>query len=178
MIRFLAEKLHNIYLAEALNQSRFRKEVIAMVKTDKVGLTLPGFSMTVERGKIREMALAIGDNNPIYFDSDAARQAGFRDITAPPTFLEVIDMWAGADFMTLCRELELNPVNVLHGEQEYEYLADICAGDEISGRCQVVDFSTKSGSSGGMNIISLETTYTNQDGQLVAIARSKTIERF
>lgn len=37
--------------------------------------------MPVERGKIKELALAIGDKNPIYVDAVAARLAGYRDIT-------------------------------------------------------------------------------------------------
>lgn len=149
-----------------------------MTAADKVGFEFPRFSMTVELGKIKEFVLAIGDDNPIYTDVVAARQAGFNDITVPPTFMEVLDMWNGPNFMHICQHLGLNPVMVLHGEQEYKYLADIYPGDVITGQCRVVDGVTKKGSSGGMHILQLETTYNNHYGTKVAIGRSKVIERF
>ncbi|MGE5702251.1 MAG: MaoC family dehydratase N-terminal domain-containing protein, partial [Clostridia bacterium] len=119
----------------------------------KVGLSFPAFRFTIERGKIKEFALAIGDDNPLYYDVEAARDAGYRDVPIPPTFPTVIEMWAGADFDQLIKVLELNPLKVLHGEQEYEYMHDICAGDEIHGETSVISAVAKR----GMSMITLET---------------------
>lgn len=44
----------------------------------------------VSRLKIMEYAQAIGDPNPVYRDLDAARQAGYPDVIAPPTFAVVV----------------------------------------------------------------------------------------
>lgn len=149
-----------------------------MAAPDKKGLEFENYSMPVERGKIKELVMAIGDKNPIYVDPGAARLAGYRDITIPPTFMQVIDMWSGVhDFDSKCKKLEMNPLKVLHGEQEYEYLGDIYPGDQITGSTRVTDVSVRTGSSGGMNIFRLETRYTNQHGQLVMISRSSIIER-
>ena len=51
---------------------------------DLVGKEFPLFAMPIERGKIREFANAIGDDNPIYLDPAYAGKSGFGDIPAPP----------------------------------------------------------------------------------------------
>lgn len=139
----------------------------------KVGMSFAPFQFTVERGKIREFALAIGDDNPLYHSVEAAREAGFRDVPIQPTFPTVIEMWAGADFDELIGALSLDPLKVLHGEQEYEYVQQIVAGDVITGRTEVVDAAEKR----GMTLFTLETTFSNQAGEVVLRARSLIIER-
>ena len=44
----------------------------------------------VERGAIRRFADAVGDPNPLYRDPDAARDAGYADVIAPPTYLRAL----------------------------------------------------------------------------------------
>ncbi|WP_342512053.1 MaoC family dehydratase N-terminal domain-containing protein [Sporosarcina sp. FSL K6-1522] len=139
----------------------------------KVGMEFEPYQFTIERGKIKEFALAIGDDNPIYFDREAAQQAGFRDVPMPPSFATVIDLWAGPDFESLVTLLEMNPLKVLHGEQGYDYLNDICAGDEISVKTRVTEAITKK----GMNLITTEKAYTNQHNEQVLVARAVVIER-
>src|SRR3954451_11125008 len=92
-----------------------------------IGLELPPYTYTVERGKIREFALAIGDPNPIYYDEEAARYEGYEGIPIPLTFLQSIDLWGGYSFDQKCQILNLNPVKILHGEQEYSHLKPIYA---------------------------------------------------
>ncbi len=82
----------------------------------------------VERGKIREMARAIGDPNPIYLDREAAIKEGYRDTPAPPTFLTVPMMWC-ASMPVMINDLKINFFMVLHGEEEYEYYREIYPGD-------------------------------------------------
>lgn len=143
-----------------------------------IGYKFEPFCFVVERGKIREFVLAIGDDNPVYSQSEAAKAAGFRDVTIPPTFPTVIDMWGGPDFFQLVKALELNLLKVLHGEQEYDYLRDIFPGDEITANMTVEDAISKSGGDrGGMNLFTLKTEYSNLKGELVMIARSTIIER-
>lgn len=142
-------------------------------RTAKVGMSFEPFHFTIERGKIKEFAIAIGDENPLYMSIEAAKEAGFRDVPIPPTFPTVIEMWAGADFDELIQVLELDPMKVLHGEQEYEYMQDVCAGDVITGQTKVVNAATKR----GMTLFTLETTFVNQADEVVIIARSLVIER-
>lgn len=130
------------------------------------------FTFTVERGKIKELALAIGDLNPIYYDVEEAKKEGYRDIPVPPTFGTVMDFWGGLDFDTLVQTLNLNPLKVLHGEQEYQYEDIVYAGDVITVQAKVIKLLEKK----GMKMIKLETNY-KRDGNTVMIARSMIIEK-
>jgi len=143
-----------------------------MQSMNKTGKTFHVQPFTVERGKIKEFAMAIGDDNPIYYDVEKAKEQGFRDIPIPPTFPTVMEMWSGLDFETLIRELDLDPLMVLHGEQEYEYLEDICAGDEITCTAKVISHVEKR----RMTFITIENLFS-RDGKIVLIARSNIIER-
>jgi acyl dehydratase len=141
------------------------------------GLEFPSYTFVVERGKIKEFAQAIGDPNPVYTDKEYAVKQGYRDVIASPTFATVIDMWGGSDFEATCKALELNPVMVLHGEQEYEYFQEINPGDEITARSKVLNVTRKEGKAGAMNILTMQTTYTNQRGEKVLVCRSVIVER-
>ena len=140
---------------------------------NKVGTETKPFTFTVERGKIREFVNAIGDSNPLYTDSEFAREKGYRDVPIPPTFPTVFDMWGGADFETLIALLEVNPLKVLHGEQSYDYKKTICAGDVITGVMKVVDQKEKR----GMKLFTLETIYKDEANETVLLATSVVIER-
>jgi len=129
---------------------------------DKEGLELPEYTFTVEKGKIKEFAMAIGDDNPLYRDGEYAKKEGYRDIIAPPTFGIAIDMWGGPGFLGLCRWLELDPLHLLHGEQEFEYLGEINPGDEIRARVKVAQVTQREGKSGIFTLVRLETEYINQ----------------
>ncbi|QQZ11285.1 FAS1-like dehydratase domain-containing protein [Heyndrickxia vini] len=143
-----------------------------MIQLDRTGLTFSIESFTIERSKIKEFALAIGDDNPIYYDFETAKRDGFSDIPIPPTFPTVIEMWGGIDFETIIRELDLNPLMVLHGEQEYEYFSDIYAGDTISCLAKVISHVEKK----RMDFITIESVY-KRDEEVVLISRSNIIER-
>lgn len=142
-------------------------------RNELVGQQLSRYTFTVERGKIREMALAIGDDNPLYTNLDYAREQGYRDVIAPPTFGICIDLWGGHDFTALCKKLQLNPLKVLHGEQEYRYYDDICPGDQLEAVCRLKNYIDK----GKMYLFCLETEYRDQAGETVLVSRCNIIER-
>ncbi|HON39731.1 MAG TPA: MaoC family dehydratase N-terminal domain-containing protein [Deltaproteobacteria bacterium] len=148
-----------------------------MADLSKVGTEYPPIVWEVERGKIRELAKAIGDFNLIYLDRDAAVKAGYKDTPAPPTFLTVPMMWCGKmpDFIN---DLKINFMMVLHGEEEYEYYQEIYPGDVITGIPKVTKMEEKTSKSGSkMDMITLEVLYTNQRGEKVAKVRSLLVER-
>ena len=82
---------------------------MSKVIEDKKGLKLKPYTFTVEKAKIKELALAIGDLKEEYLNGD----------TILPTFPTVIDFWGGG--ASTSELLGLNVKKVLHGEQEYEY---------------------------------------------------------
>jgi acyl dehydratase len=136
------------------------------VKRELTGHTLPPVTFEVERSKIREFAAATGDPNPIYSHRTAAQAAGYDDSPVPPTFGTVMGFWA-LDKATQEAELGLPVAGMLHGEEDYTYLAPVYPGDVLSGVQRVASIVEKKGHTGSIQIITLETVYTNQAGQAV-----------
>jgi acyl dehydratase len=129
--------------------------------------------MHVERGKIREFAQAIKDDDPLYFD-EAYAETEAGGIVPPITFLQTASHW---DDARARMRLPFDLKRVLHGEQEYEFLAPIHAGDVLTVVNRIADIYEKPGKRGGsMNFAVTETTYTNQRGEVVARSKSVTIE--
>ena len=138
-----------------------------------IGKTSEPVVMHIERGKIREFAKAIKDDDPLYFDEAlATKEAG--GIMPPVTFLQTVSHWDdGRGRLRLPFDLK----RVLHGEQEYEFLEPIHVGDVLTAVSTVLDIYEKPGKRGGsMNFAVTETTYTNQKGRVVARAKHITIE--
>ncbi|MBG9657655.1 MaoC family dehydratase N-terminal domain-containing protein [Cytobacillus firmus] len=139
----------------------------------KEDVRLKPFRFTIERGKIREFAMAIGDSNPIYYDAGTARKEGYRDIPIPPTFPTAIEMWGGLDFETLIKLFGLDPLKVLHGGQEYRYFGEICAGDTVTCDPKLISSFEKR----NLRFITIGIHYKNSDGKDVLYSESTIIER-
>lgn len=135
-----------------------------MVDPSHKGRVYPPFSYTVERNKLREFLLAIDDDDPAYQTDDPP---------LPPTFPTVFTFWGGMNPEAYLRELGVEFVNVLHGEQEYEYLAPIHIGDTVTGQTRIADIYAK----GELEFIELLTEYTNQHGTPVLRDRATIIVR-
>lgn len=149
-----------------------------MFDTSKVGQSFPPFHIEVERCKIQELALAIGDENPIYTSREAAQAAGYRDIPLFPTAPTIFNFWGNAQLNEQLRSTGLEIERILHGEEEYEYLAPIYPGDKLTGTTAIASGKSRRGKDGsGMDIVTLETRYSNQDQQEVLVARTMVIVR-
>ena len=88
-----------------------------------------------------------------------------------PTFPTVIDFWGNG--VSTSAVLGLNMKKVLHGEQEYEYIKEIKPGELITVKGVIEDAYTKA----AMNFIIVKKEFYNEEGELVLISRSTTIER-
>jgi acyl dehydratase len=140
-----------------------------------VGQSFPPFTIEVARNKIHELAQAIGDTNPIYQSKEAAQQAGYADVPLFPTSPTVFAFWGNPEMATHLTGLGLNVMRILHGEEEYEYLAPIQPGDVLTGVVTVLEGKSRQGKDGSsMDIVTLETTYTTQK-QVVALKARQTI---
>ncbi|WP_318247674.1 FAS1-like dehydratase domain-containing protein [Solibacillus merdavium] len=128
---------------------------------EKVGMKIESYTFRVEKGKIRELALAIGDLKEEYMNGEAV----------PPTFPTVIDFWGGGSSSS--ELLNLNMKKVLHGEQEYEYFREIIPDEEITVHGVIEKAYTKA----SINFFVLRKDYLNEQGETVLISRSTIIER-
>ena len=126
----------------------------------------------VGREKVREFATAIGDTHPVFHSLSAAREAGHRDVVAPPTFAVVVqehtlaqllgDPDAGIDF-----------ARVVHGDQRFTFTRPIVAGDELSATLTVTSVK----SLGGHSMVTAESAIVDAAGAHVVTAISTLVVR-
>ena len=145
-----------------------------MVDKKWIGHEIGSSVLPVERGRLKFFAKAIGETNPVYLDESAARAAGYADLPAPPTFLFTAELDSGAMFGLLER-LGVPIRKVLHGEQSFEYLGPIVAGDTVTVTSRVKDIYEKKG--GALEFIETESQVANQRGEPVGRLRSLTVVR-
>lgn len=129
------------------------------------------FDLPVERGKVREFALAVGEDNPVLLDPEAARLHGFPDVLAPPTFT-VTQIWqVPRDEREARLGANLDYGRVLHGEQEFVYRRMPVAGEVLKGAMRISKDFTKEGRRGGsMRFVTYETRFTDAGGDEVLTA--------
>jgi len=132
------------------------------IKTEAIGKEWPGTTYQVGREKIKEYANALGIDNPVHFDVEAAKAAGFRDVVAPPMFAVVYSAPAvGPPIFD--PEIELNFAMMVHGAQEFVWGPPVVAGDEITTTASVKDISERD----GRGYYVFESISTNQRGEQV-----------
>ena len=108
------------------------------------GREFPPVSLLVTRSRLHNFAKATGQDQPVYTDVDAAKQAGYRDLPVPPTFLFGIELEAPDPF-AFVTELGVDLRTVLHGEQKFDYRQMAFAGDELTAPNRTTDIYEKKG---------------------------------
>ncbi len=126
------------------------------------GKTYPPFEYEVGKEKIREYAEAVGEDDPVYFDREAAKAAGFRDLVAPPMFAVVYSSPAVANGL-VDPEVGIDFPMMVHGGQEFVWGEPVCAGDVIETEARVKEVYQK----GGNAFYVFESVSANQDGHEV-----------
>jgi len=138
----------------------------------------PAWTFPVERGKLRELAMALGETDPVWHDPAAARAAGFDDVPLLPTATVVADLWRdGGFFVANVQAAGLDTSRVLHGEATWRHLIPVHVGDELTVSCHVASVDRKEGRRGGaMKRVGIETRYVNQHGELAVLREDLLIE--
>ena len=145
-----------------------------MIDKKWIGHELPASVLPIERSRLRFFAKAIGECNPIYTDATAARDAGYADLPAPPTFLFAAELDSGSTDQLL-NDLQVPIAKLLHGEQSFSYGVPACAGDTVSVRSAVTDIYDKK--NGALEFVVKTSRATNQSDELVAELRTVLVVR-
>lgn len=132
---------------------------------------------------VRAFARGVGYTDPVYYDIEEARKAGYRNLPAPPTYLGTPVFIPGKSNDIFSGPMDSGPTlntggrsNVLDGGTETEYYDTICAGDVLIASQKLSDLTVRQSQSiGQMLIMTMETSFKNQDGNLVAIQRGQVI---
>ena len=151
----------------------------------------------VERSEVRRFAQAIMDDDPIFWSDAHAKHTRYGAVVAPPLFPlfahrrtpgtsdPLADAATDPDFdgfaglmTTGLPELHLPQLpRLLNGGNEVELYQLPTLGDRLTARSKYADIYEKTGRSGTMVFIVIETRYTNQDGALLMISRVTLIRR-
>jgi len=138
---------------------------------NQIGKTGEARTYEIERGAIRRFAEAIGDPNPIFNDEHEAHHSRFGTMIAPPTFCRSL----GSPIPSVQLKGLGDSFRGLDGGSDWEYLHPIRPGDRITVQSRLADLREAQGRLGPMVFIVMETTYTNQFGELCVTQRSTAI---
>jgi len=126
-----------------------------------------GLEWVVERGKVAEFARAVLNESAEHSKPDAV---------APPTFPQTLSFWRARQPRPSGGGEGRDMRRVLHGEQEFEYVRPLRAGDVLTATSKIVDEYEKEGKRGGtMRFVVSETQFRDADGQIVAYSRGTSI---
>ena len=139
-----------------------------------IGKQLPPVTMTIDAGRLRFFAKAIGETNPVFTDLQTAHAAGHRDLPVPPTFLFGIELERPDPFDWLAG-VGVDLRRVLHGEQSFTYHSQAVAGDVLTATPRIANVYSKKG--GALEFIEKTSTVTRENGELVAELNSVIVVR-
>jgi acyl dehydratase len=132
----------------------------------------PGRPYEVSRVKIADFADAIGEQDELCRDRDAAVKAGYPDVIAPPTFAIVISMNSSAE-VNADPGLGLDYSMVVHVEQSFAYSRPLHAGDVVTATTTIESIRAV----GAMSVLVTSTEIATVDGEHVCTAKSTIVER-
>jgi acyl dehydratase len=148
----------------------------------------------VSRSEIRRYAQAIMDDDPIYWDEGHAGRTKYGGVVAPPFLpgkmfrvppdapdpLQDEGGWSGEHSPRGDGEPRVPwPEGwiVLHGSDEAEIYQLARPGDRITSRSKLIDVYERQGRSGHLVMAVTETSYFNQDGDLLYVNRGVGVAR-
>ena len=122
------------------------------------------------RAALRYFALAVGDDNPLYTDSDFARAHGYPDVIAPPTLICETTQYAGLPrdedgYAGHTWRLEIPETRLVRGGNTYEFHRPILPTDIVTATWRITDITERTTSGGlGMLIVTSVAEYTDAAG--------------
>ena len=129
---------------------------------DAVGKTYPSVHYAVGREKVREFASAVGEEGRVHHDPDAAREAGYADVVAPPMFAVVYSSRALTAAL-FDPDVGIDFARMVHSGQEFVWGPPVVAGDEVATELEVKEIAER----GGLAFFVFKSRSTNQDGETV-----------
>ncbi|HET7414876.1 MAG TPA: MaoC family dehydratase N-terminal domain-containing protein [Arthrobacter sp.] len=143
------------------------------INPDLAGRSYPaGEPYLVGREKVREFARAVKATNPAHYDVEAARELGYRDLLAPPTFAIIVAQRADAQLIA-DEDAGIDFSRVVHADQRFTHHQPIVAGDELVAELHVD--SVRGMGAGAM--ITTRAEISTTDGAKTATTKSSIIVR-
>lgn len=150
----------------------------------QIGKESPPWDFEVTTTSVRMFARGVGYTDPVYYDVEAAKKAGYRSLPVPPTYLGTAVFIPGRCSDTFSGPSDGIPTvnhglkGLLDGGTETEYFEDICAGDTLVAVQKLADLKVAPSPAlgGKMLLLTAVTTYTNKaTGKVAAKQTSQVI---
>jgi acyl dehydratase len=116
----------------------------------------------VEREKIREYAVAVKNDDAVFFEESAAEALGYGSLVAPLTFVSVFGYTSQLAFFKDA-EIGISDRQIVQVDQEFKFLKPIQVGDKLYSDVYVHAVRQAHGT----DIIVTKVLISNQDGELV-----------
>jgi len=154
--------------------------------TKSIGKAGDVIILEVEKGAIRRYADAVDDQNPLYWDEEYARNSSYGSIIAPPGFFGWPTKWARGSTFPVFSEVMVELMaglakagysQTIDGGIDYEFFCPVRAGDTLSASSVIKDITEREDKAGKVVFMITETTYTNQNSDLVAKVRQIFVNR-
>lgn len=132
---------------------------------------------------IRRFAQAIGETHPLHHDEDYAAATAHGGIVAPPLFCQSLTYddvaleHLPADGSPIEMDVAVPAQRLVGGSSDYRVHRLVRPGDVITVTSQLLGIDTKTGRSGTLYLIRVETTFTDAQGQPVASEIATYIKR-
>ena len=130
-----------------------------------VGMEFPPVKFEVTKELVKKYCEAVGDENLIYHDADAARKQGFSGVIAPPTIVCIYAIPSA--LLSGFKPKVIPPPGNIHYRQEYEFQNAAKVGDRIQVKSVVIEKEIRK----GRKFVTIESQYVNQDGVKIAVGR-------
>ena len=144
-----------------------------MTDRSRIGHATEPTTHAVDAWRVSLFCQAIGETDPVFLDTAAARRAGHPACPVPPTFLKALESehQSGTALMKL---LDAPLSGVLHAEQRFDFEAPVHVGDSVEISRTVADIFDKRG--GAMTFIVVDSHF-RVEGRPVARARQTIVVR-
>lgn len=151
-----------------------------------IGTVVATASGAVVKRDWQRWAVSVREDNPLYFDTDYAREHGYADVICPPLYVQYAilgvtpldtlreDGSSGAASGSL--QFPDAPKRMAGGEST-TFLRPCYDGDVITSVRTVESIVEKQGRSGRFVLVTWKTDYTNQRRELVSEATTSMIAR-
>jgi len=159
----------------------YEKVKLRIGKTERVKLG------TIRERDFQRFAIAAGNRDPLFFDSAAAKAAGYSAIIAPPLYLSSVMGWeAGPPEEALRSDgtggqeaagLPVEGLRLMGGGQDLEFHHPATDGMEVTMELGPESVELKDGRSGQFLVITLTRRYRDQNDRLLVTCRETFIAR-
>jgi acyl dehydratase len=141
----------------------------------------------IRKEAFQRFAVAADNLNPVFFEPEAARAAGYPDVIAPPLFLSAVRNWQAGPPQDSLRPdgttshefafLPLEGMRIMGGGQDLEFHAPVIDETRVSMELRLDGVELKQGRSGDLILIKVTQIYRDAADRPLVTCRETFIAR-